>query len=126
VTRVRTRSIGVAVAVVLSATLLAVFVVYSYANAFRNWPWTLSSVVTKDDRSGIAVGARKTEVLAAVRSGLQNGRLSSLEPLRSGAAIPQTDSWFVGISACNCWLELHFSDDRLARIRHRRYIGPTE
>lgn len=122
----RTKVIGLAVAVVLSATLLAVFAVYSYANAFRNWPWTLSREVTKDDPSGIAVGARKTEVLAAVRNGLRNGTLSSLEPLRPGVAIPQTDSWFVGISACNCWLELHFSKDRLTRIRQRRYIGPTE
>lgn len=99
--------------VVIAVAGVVVFGVCSY------WPWTRTITITTGTAYGLTIGATQAETRAAVAAGLAAGRFSSLEPLAPG-------SWFVGIAGCNCWLELHFANGRLASIEARRHYGPTE
>lgn len=117
-----------AVAGILLTTVgVGAFLAYSYAKAFANWPWTQSTVIDAGTLYGLTIGENKTEVRKDVAAGLAASRFSSLDSLRiSDPPVPEADAWFVGIAACNCWLELHFSNEALRLIRSRRYYGPSE
>jgi len=107
-------------------TAMIGFFYYSVANGFSNWPWTRTTKFTSGTVYGIRIGDPKEQVSAAVAIGLKAGRFSSVEPLRPEDELPESNEWHVGLTSCNCWLELQFKDNRLRSVLSRRYDGPTE
>ncbi|HEY0158470.1 MAG TPA: hypothetical protein VGF28_14400 [Thermoanaerobaculia bacterium] len=105
---------------------LIAFACWSYVNDFRNWPWTRTTGITRGTVHGIPIGAPKETIEAIVAARVTSGRFSSVEPLRAAERLPESDDWFVGLSSCNCWLELHFEENTLRSVSARQYSGPTE
>jgi len=118
------------------------YLVFSLITTFRYWPWTVTTV--HDGMAfGFEVGESKAQTLAAVVELQEAGSALRLSIPEKGLAVRDTydgyparmddlsrvsphDNWRLGLSACNCWLLLHFSDDHLSVITHKRYRGPTE
>ncbi len=93
---------------------------------------------------GFRVGMSKGDAFTAVLRNQKAGRIRNLEVIDEapmtydekyhGVPILPTDyprlesfsEWHSGLSDCNCWVRLHFTGDRLAKIVTHEWTGPTE
>jgi len=128
---------------VISVTLIA-FGVYSSAVTFENWPWTVRSDATDESIAGFVAGSDKAAVLdqaiAGRKAGLIRGMMPAGQPPGGGderlsgsdlstddlERFVAYDQWVVGLTDADKYLDLRFSDDRLATITLREYRGPHE
>jgi len=124
--------------------LTLVFLAYSVAVNFSNWPWTKTVVYKSGEVMGFKIGAPKSSCFdqaiilqqrAEIRAlGLVDAEPGTYEERFKGIDLTQDDfpaanlsnSWRLGLSGQNSWVLLFFKDCRLVRIEKKEYRGPTE
>jgi len=90
------------------------------------------------------IGMSKRAAFAAALESQRAGKLSNLEVIGDtgrtydeqyhGTPIRPEDfervqpftEWHSALPDCNCWVRLHFADDRLDQIVSHKWTGPTE
>ena len=124
---------------------------YSVSATFENWPWTVRHTYRSGSFEGVTIGSTKADAMEQILVRQRQGALDSVVlmedagmlvaqeraggPLTTDAVqrIGHANHWYIGSPVCSvqimkpsCHLELYFSKDRLLRIVHVSYFGPTD
>ena len=123
---------------------VAIFLVYSFGRTFDNWPWTVRTIHRSGEAYGFAIGASKEVAFETALENQRNRILSGLHlldeppttyakkykgrPIRheDEPRVLNSDEWYFPLPECNCWMIVHFKDQRVHEIHEFRYFGPTE
>ena len=124
---------------------------YSVSATFENWPWTVRHTYRSRSFEGVTIGSTKADAMEQILVRQRQGALDSVVLMEdAGMLVAQervggplivdavqrighANHWYIGSPVCSvqimkpsCHLELYFSKDRLLRIVHVSYFGPTD
>ncbi len=128
----------------IAGVAIILFLFYSLLVTFDNWPWTrtqsftigsyLGFTIQSDSRQSFdqAIELQRTGIIRALT--LLDQRPTTYKNRYKGNPIQETDfeyvskigRWHLGLTDCNCWLILEFSDNKLKKLVRYEYHGPTE
>jgi hypothetical protein len=127
------------------------WLVYSFLGTFENWPWTMRQIYRSGSIEGMTIGSTKADTMDQILLRQKQGALDTVvliddagvlvaqehagSPLTTDASqrITHADHWSIRSRQCGdhmmkpiCTIKLEFSNDRLLRIVHETYFGPTD
>lgn len=135
---------GVILAIGSAFVLSALFLIYSGAVTFSNWPWTKTEAHTSGTVMGFEIGKSQLSCFQHSIALEDEGEIRALhlvdaepgtyEERFKGTNLTEADFerakasnvWRLGLTGVNAWLLLTFEDERLARVERKDYRGPTE
>ena len=128
----------------LTGILVIIFMAYSVAVTFDNWPWTRKQSFTSGSYLGLTIQSGKRQTFDKAID-LQNNDLITVLELHDQEPttyakkykgnpilvsdyerVSKSNRWFLALVGCNCWLILKFEDDQLKDVTRYDYYGPTK
>lgn len=128
----------------LAGVVVIIFLAYSIAVTFENWPWTRTQSFTSGSYLGLTIQSGKRQTFNKAIELQRKDVITVLElhdqepttyakrykgnPILVGdfERVSKSNRWFLRLVGCNCWLILKFEDDQLKNLIRYDYHGPTE